>query len=124
MRKDSVARARGAGRWIFQAGGRGLALSLFLVCASVALAQLTTGTISGTVSDPSGAAVPGATVTVKNVDTGISRTTTTGPTGRYEAPNLPVGHYEVTATASGFRTSVRSGIELTVGRNAVVDHAL
>ena len=105
-------------------GGRGLLLSLFLLSASVALAQLTTGTISGTVTDASGAAVPGAAVIVKNVDTGISRNTTTGPAGRYEAPNLPVGRYEVSATSTGFQTSVRAGIELTVGRNAVVDHQL
>ena len=115
---------QGTGLWIFQRGGSGLALSLFLLCALVAEAQLTTGTLTGSVSDPSGAAVPGATVTVKNVDTGVSRTTTTGPTGRYEAPNLPVGSYEVSASATGFQTSVRAGIELTVGRIAVVDHAL
>ena len=124
MRKKFASGVRGAGRWIVAAGGRSFVLGVVLLSASVALAQLTTGTISGSVSDPSGAAVPGATVTVKNVDTGISRTTTSGPAGRYEAPNLPVGHYEVSAVASGFRTSVRSGIELTVGRNAVVDHAL
>lgn len=104
--------------------GRGILLGLFLLSASVALAQLTTGTISGTVTDASGAAVPGAAVVLKNVDTGISRNTTTGPAGRYEAPNLPVGRYEVSATSTGFQTSVRAGIELTVGRNAVVDHQL
>ncbi len=87
-------------------------------------AQLTTGIITGTVTDQTGAAVPGTTVTVKNVDTGISRTTVTGSTGRYEIPNLPVGNYEVSAALSGFQTAIRKGIELTVGRTAVVDHAL
>lgn len=99
-------------------------VGLFFLGGAVALAQLTTGTISGTVTDASGAAVPGATVTIQNADTGITRNTTTGPTGRYEAPNLPVGRYEVRASSTGFQTSVRAGIELTVGRNAVVDHQL
>jgi hypothetical protein len=112
------------GRVISLRGGRGILLSLFILSATAALAQLTTGTISGTVTDPSGAAVPGAAVVVTNVNTGITRNTTTGPAGRYEAPNLPVGQYEVRASLTGFQTSIRAGIELTVGRNAVVDHAL
>jgi hypothetical protein len=103
---------------------RGAALGAVLLWAAVAMAQLTTGTISGTVADPSGAAVPGATVTAKNVETGGSRATVTGPSGRYELPNLSVGQYEVSASSAGFQTSVRSGISLTVGRIAVVDHAL
>src|SRR3990172_1234078 len=93
----------------------------FFIClsgVSSAKAQLTAGTISGTVADQSGGAVPGTTITITNVNTGISRTTTTGPTGRYEAPNLPVGNYEVRATMPGFQTSVRAGIELSVGRHA------
>ena len=107
---------------------RGKVVSLWLIAfflmVGAARAQLTTGTITGTVSDQSGAAVPGATVAVKNVETGVSRSTTTGPTGRYEVPNLPSGNYEVSITMSGFQTSVRTGIELPVGRNAVVDHTL
>ena len=87
-------------------------------------AQLTTATVSGTVTDQTEAAVPNTTVTVKNVDTGMARTTLTGPRGRYEVLNLPVGRYEVSATLAGFQTSVRTGIELTVGRNAVVDLVL
>ena len=104
--------------------GRGLALSLFLLCAAVAAAQLTTGTISGTVTDQSGGSAPGVSITITNTETGISRTTTSGPTGRYNAPSLPLGNYEVRATLPGFQTSVRSGIQLTVGRNAVVNHIL
>ena len=87
-------------------------------------AQLTTGVIAGTVTDPSGAAVPSAEVTVKNVETGIARSTATGPTGRYEMPNLQAGQYEVSATLAGFQMSVRTGIALTIGRTAVVDHTL
>ena len=89
-----------------------------------ARAQLTTGTITGKVSDPTGAMIPSANLTVKNTATGVSRTTVTGANGRYELPNLPVGNYDVSASVTGFQTRIRSGIELTVGRNAVVDFAL
>ncbi len=97
---------------------------LLLLFASLAFGQLDTGTISGTVADQTGAAVPGASVAIKNVDTGIARRLVTNEAGRYEAVALPVGTYEVTASLAGFQTSVRGGIGLTVGRNAVVDMAL
>ena len=118
-----VARVDG-GLGILGGRGRFSAFIVFLLCASLGMAQLDTGTISGTVTDQSGAAVPGVAVTIRNAGTGISRTTQTGPTGRYEAVALPVGNYEVSATLSGFQTLVRSGINLTVGRNAVVDMVL
>ena len=102
----------------------GLALFLALFCASLAQAQLTTGTITGTVVDQSGAAVPGTAITITNVDTGIARSLETGPEGRYAAPSLPLGNYEVRASLPGFQTSIRSGIALTVGRRAVVDMVL
>src|SRR5262245_28067288 len=89
-----------------------------------AVAQLTTGNINGAVTDQSGAAIPGAKVTAKNTETGVARETVTGPTGRYELPSLPGGIYEVSATSEGFQTSVRSGITLSIGQNAVVDHKL
>ena len=105
--------------------GRNLVLLAFvLVWASWAAAQLTTGILTGTVTDQSGAAVPGARVTVKNLETGMARSTVTGPRGRYEVSSLQVGEYEVTVSMPGFQTSVRTGIELTVGRTAVVDHTL
>ena len=103
---------------------RGLVLSVILFSASLAVAQLTRGTITGTVTDQSGAAVPGTAITITNVETGFTREAETGATGRYAAPNLPVGNYEVSAQLAGFQTSVRAGIALTVGRNAVVDHVL
>ncbi|MGH9785072.1 MAG: carboxypeptidase regulatory-like domain-containing protein, partial [Terriglobia bacterium] len=96
----------------------------FLGFASLAAAQLDTGTISGTVTDPSGAAVPGAAIALRNVQTGITRSIESNAAGRYEAVALPVGTYEVRASLAGFQTLVRSGITLTVGRNAVVDMAL
>src|SRR6266849_19977 len=90
----------------------------------VASAQVSTGTISGVVQDQSGAVIAGAMVTVRNVDTGAARTLTSDPGGRYIAPNLSVGNYEVTGQQSGFQTEVRSGITLTVGREAVVNLGL
>ncbi|HEY7680029.1 MAG TPA: carboxypeptidase-like regulatory domain-containing protein, partial [Terriglobia bacterium] len=87
-------------------------------------AQQTMGTISGTVSDSSAAVLPGANVVVLNEETGISRTVTTNEAGRYVAPALGLGQYKVTASLEGFQTSVRSGIVLTVGREAVVNFQL
>jgi len=91
---------------------------------AIAMAQVTTGTISGTVSDSTGAVLPGAVVNLKSVEKGISRTVTTNEGGRYRAPELALGSYEITAEAAGFQTVVRSGITLTVGREAVVDFTL
>src|SRR5437867_4169921 len=90
-----------------------------LFFTAIAVAQVTTGTISGTVSDSTGAVLPGATVRLKSVETGISRTTTADEGGRYRVPELGLGSYEVTAEAGGFQTVIRSGITLTVGREAV-----
>src|SRR3989454_6002223 len=87
-------------------------------------AQVTTGTIAGVVQDSSGAVIPGVSVTVKNLDTGITRTITTDEGGRYTVPDLTLGNYEVQAQLPGFQTEVRSGITLTVGRAAVVNFAL
>ncbi|MBI4459814.1 MAG: TonB-dependent receptor [Acidobacteria bacterium] len=100
-----------------------LALLVFLA-GQVAAAQVTTGTILGTVRDASGAVIPGATVSVRNVDTGITRTVTTDAAGRYRAPQLGLGNYELAAESAGFQTSVRSGITLTVGREATVDFSM
>lgn len=92
------------------------ATALFVIALSeITFAQMSTGTISGTVSDATGAVIPGAAVTVKNVDTGVSRSLTTNAQGRYVVPQLSPGDYEVTTTASGFQTEVRRGITLAVG---------
>src|SRR5579864_2200884 len=90
----------------------------------IASAQVSTGTISGVVQDQSGAIIAGAMVTVRNVDTGAVRTLTSDAGGRYTAPDLPLGSYEVEGQQSGFQTEVRSGITLTVGRESVVNLAL
>jgi carboxypeptidase family protein len=83
-----------------------------------------TGTILGTVKDQSGAVLPGANITIKNVETGISRTAVSGSRGEYRVPALNVGTYEVQAEMQGFQTGVRQGITLTVGREAVIDFSL
>src|SRR5437867_1237201 len=87
-------------------------------------AQVTTGTISGVVQDPTGAVIPGVTITARNLGTGTARTITTDEGGRYTAPNLTLGDYEVQAQLPGFQTEIRSGITITVGREAVVNLVL
>src|SRR5262245_7650824 len=84
----------------------------------------TTATISGTVSDETGGVLPGVTVTARNTETGVSRETVTDTEGRYKASALSIGEYEVTATMQGFQPVVRRGIQLTIGREAVVDFSL
>src|SRR6202162_6309992 len=97
---------------------------LVFLSGGITWAQVTTGTISGTVKDSSGAVLPGTKVVVLNEETGISRTVATDATGRYSALSLSLGNYRVTGTLAGFQTEVRSGIVLTVGREAVVDLSL
>ena len=104
--------------------GRGSILLAFLLCAALGMAQLNTANISGNVTDQSGGAAPGASVVVRNVATGATRTLETNAAGRYEAIGMPVGGYEVEVSLPGFQKVVRSGITLTVGRNAVVDMVL
>ena len=99
-------------------------VAFLLIGSPDVLAQLTTATMSGTIKDSSGGVLPGVAVTIKHVETAIARSVVTDADGRYEAPSLPLGDYEVRAELSGFRPFVRSGIALTVGRHAVVDLAL
>src|SRR5579864_4277475 len=87
-------------------------------------AQGTTATILGTVTDSTGATIPGAAVQVKNVGTAQVQTIQTDAVGRYRVPDLPVGDYEVQATREGFATVVHKGITLTVGSQNVVDFSL
>ncbi|MGH9784759.1 MAG: TonB-dependent receptor domain-containing protein, partial [Terriglobia bacterium] len=97
---------------------------LFFSLTLVGRAQVTTGTISGTVADSTGAVLPGAEVVVLNEDTGIARNVRTDAAGRYLAASLNPGRYRVTASQAGFQREVRSGIVLTVGRQAVVNFQL
>ncbi|HWP86104.1 MAG TPA: TonB-dependent receptor [Terriglobia bacterium] len=99
-------------------------LASLLVLATLAPAQQTTGTISGSVTDSTGAVLPGVNIVILNEDTGISRTVVTNSAGRYSAPALGLGRYKVTASLEGFQTEVRTGIELTVGREVPVNFQL
>jgi hypothetical protein len=100
-----------------------LAISLFLITFfwSTAPAQVVTAAISGKVEDASGAAVSGVTVTVKSLETGATRVVTTDDAGNFKALSLHLGPQEVKAEKNGFRTQVRTGINLTVGQQAVVN---
>ena len=99
-------------------------LVLVFLASQVTLAQMTTGTILGTVSDSTGAVIPGANLTARNVETGLTRTTVSGSNGAYRLVALPVGNYEVQVSTPGFRAEVRSGLTLTVGQEAVVNFTL
>jgi hypothetical protein len=89
-----------------------------------AAAQVTSATLVGTIADPTGGALPGVTVTARNADTGFTRETATSETGAYRIEFVPVGRYTVTATLSGFKTEVRSGIVLGVNDTARIDLVL
>ncbi|MGH9865410.1 MAG: carboxypeptidase-like regulatory domain-containing protein, partial [Candidatus Acidiferrales bacterium] len=80
-----------------------------------------TASVSGFVTDPSGADITDATVTVNNVNTGQIRGTVTDIRGRYEVFSLPVGEYEVHVKKQGFAEEVRTGIHLVIGQDAAVD---
>jgi len=95
-----------------------------LLTAATLIAQTFRGTILGTVTDPSGAVVSGATVRVRNVGTGQERTTITSADGSYAIPELPIGTYAVTITQSGFQSSVASNVEVNVATERRVDAQL
>jgi hypothetical protein len=104
-----------------------LSALVLLICVAGApalLAQGASGTIAGTVKDETGAVLPGTAIVIRNTDTSLTREFVADAQGRFTAPNLPPGPYEVKASLSGFSTIVRSGIRLTVGREAVVDFAM
>jgi hypothetical protein len=87
----------------------GVIFSLLLICGSLpSLAQTITGTISGDITDTTGAVVAGATITIENLGTSDKRTATTTSTGSYRVPDLAIGKYKVTASAPGFKTLVRT----------------
>ncbi|MEP7074556.1 MAG: carboxypeptidase regulatory-like domain-containing protein [Acidobacteriota bacterium] len=99
--------------------------AILLAIPLSAVGQITSATIVGTISDSSGAQLPAATVTARNVETGLKRTVTSDEDGNYRIEFLPVGSYvvEVSAT-SGFKKALREGIVLRVGDTARVDVSL
>ena len=83
--------------------------ALFAMALAVGLAQVDTGTISGIVSDSSGAMVPGATVVVTQQETNVRMTLTTNDAGFYSAPSLRPGHYDVSVSKAGFQSQRKTG---------------
>jgi len=96
-----------------------LVFFVLLLTASPIRAQVTAA-ISGNIEDPSGGPVNGATVTDKSLETGAVRTTTTNEAGNYSILSLPLGPQEVKVEKTGFKSAVRTGINLEVGQEAVV----
>ena len=89
--------------------------------AAPSFGQVAGATMTGTLSDTSGAAIPGAQISIKNADTGVVRNVVADQAGFYTAPNLLPGRYEVTSSAPGFATSVLTGVTLTVGAQQVLN---
>lgn len=98
--------------------------ALVLATPALAVSQVTTGQISGTVRDSSGAVLPNAELFILNRGTGTSRTVQTDAQGRFEAPNLALGEYEVIASAAGFQSETRRGVAVTVGGHVVLNPTL
>src|SRR5881396_1674476 len=97
-----------------------VAISMLLVALS-AFAQVQNGQFTGTVTDPSGAAIPDAKVTVTNMGTNLSVTTTSNQSGVYTVRELPVGTYKISAEAKGFKTRTDSSLALNAGTIQRVD---
>jgi hypothetical protein len=101
-----------------------MVLLLSLVLLSTIAYSQETASIVGTVTDPSGAAVPDANITITNVETGFVRATTTNATGNYAARELAIGHYNVRVAAAGFKAYERTGITLNVNETVRADAPL
>src|SRR5580704_11147634 len=97
-----------------------VAIVATMAACSLANAQVTAA-ISGKVEDPTGSGVSGTTVTVRSVETGADRTTTTDQDGNYSVLSLPLGAQEVKAEKQGFKSALRTGVNLEVGEEAVVN---
>jgi hypothetical protein len=102
-----------------------VALTACIICLGTAVfAQTVTGTLQGAVKDPNGAVLPGATVHIRNVETGQERTLTTNDEGSYVATFLPVGRYHVTASGQGFGSVRREGVDVQLNQTGVADFTL
>src|ERR1700689_4007450 len=111
------------GRWGV-AVAIGWAILIMTLAAAPGWAQTFRGTIQGTVTDSSGGALVGATVTIHNVDTGIDRITTTATDGSYLIPELPIGTYNVIVEMSGFQKVASNGLTVDIGAERRVDVSL
>ncbi len=99
-------------------------LAVLITISSLGVGQSTTGSIYGSVADPTGAVVPGATVTVKNVQTGLSETQTSNNSGEYTFTTINPGDYTVTTTAPGFKSTTQTGVAVASNQNVHVTFAL
>jgi hypothetical protein len=98
--------------------------ALMVLSGTTVKGQTFRGTILGVVTDSSGAAVPGAAVTIKNLDTGLTRTVTTTDDGSYSVPELPIGNYSVTVEKSGFKAGIVTGVRVEVSTEKRADVTL
>jgi hypothetical protein len=101
-----------------------LAVAILMPLETRTYAQVVGATLSGTVTDASGAAVPNAHVSIRNTATDVAREVTADAAGFYTAPNLLPGNYEVRFSAAGFSTQVNSSVDLTVGAQQVLNATL
>src|SRR5208337_598632 len=99
-------------------------LALSLVVSAPVYAQVAGATLSGSVTDASGAALPNATVSIRNTATGVSREVATDSRGFYSAPNLLPGPYDITFSAKGFTTVVEANLSLAVGEERSLDRTM
>jgi hypothetical protein len=97
---------------------------ILLLTGVISRAQTFRGTILGTITDTTGAVVPGATITIHNVNTGLVRNTESQADGSYRVPELPIGTYDVTVEKADFQTSVTSGVKVEVAAERRVDAAI
>src|SRR5262252_3506152 len=99
-------------------------ICVFLMAVSLSYGQSDRGTITGTISDPTNAVLPGATVVATNAETGVKYETITTETGNYTLGQLPVGVYQLSAELPGFKKYVRQGINVLVAQTLRIDVAL
>ncbi|MGH9345120.1 MAG: carboxypeptidase-like regulatory domain-containing protein, partial [Terriglobia bacterium] len=118
-------RQHGESRWfVIAIGLAAISVATFFWTPKPAISQEITGGITGTVTDPSGAAVPGATVTATDVQRGTVWPTQTNSAGVYNFPRLPAGQYSLKVEAQGFATSARPAFELQMNQIARIDTKL
>src|SRR5881409_2610404 len=99
-------------------------LNALPTCLVFAQTSTATATILGVVKDTTGALIPGVSITVKHTETGQTRAAISSETGDYNVPLLPIGAYVITTAMPGFKQQVRSGINLVVGQQAVINLTL